>query len=150
MMFKEASLVCIMVSALMIYPPDIVRALTSTDYEQKIVQKINVIRAGHGLQRVRYSSCADEVAERWARRLREQRILVHRSMTFVMNKCSAEGAGEILGSGSIRPWRMVQLWMGSPTHRSVILDSKWNRVGVGAVRDSTGRWWVAINFLYQN
>ena len=124
-------------------------ALTPGEYENRIAARINAIRADHDLPKVKVNECANNCAKRWARLLAEHQHLYHQSMSIVMEKCNAEGAGEVLGTGKVTPRRMVSLWMNSPTHRRIILTKRFNRIGVGAVRDDLGLWWVVIDFTYQ-
>lgn len=54
--------------------------------------------------------------------------------------------GEVLAwHAGIDPEWVVDAWMASPTHRQVILMSRWDRVGIGSVL-SGGRWYVVVLF----
>jgi uncharacterized protein YkwD len=108
---------------------------------------VNKRRAAHDLRRLKVASCADDVAESWSRYLAANNEFFHQSMTDVLDRCDATYAGETLGRGSMRPRKLVRMWMESPGHRAVLLSSKARRIGIGATPDADGRWVVAANFI---
>lgn len=117
-------------------------AMTSDTYEQRVVRYINGVRWWD----VKPGSCADRHAEAWARRIKRTGRFVHRDMGVIIRRCDAMKAGEVMAKGSMRPSRVIQLWLDSPTHRGVILDGAYNRIGVGAVR-YRGGWIVVADLL---
>lgn len=130
---------------LLFAPPS--NAITTTEiYEQRIALQINEVRQAHDKARLRHGRCIDRVAERWVQAIATAGTLVHQEMTYIVDRCNAVYAGEILGKGSITPKRMTRLWMQSDKHRSVILNSQSRRIGVGAIRKE-GNWWVVVDFL---
>ena len=122
-------------------------SLSSDTYERRVQRQVNIRRANHGLRKLRFADCPDGTAERWSRYLAANDAFFHQSMTSVLDKCSAQYAGETLGRGSMTPHKLVRMWMESPAHRDILLSKKSRRLGVGASRDDFGRWVVAANFI---
>ena len=55
------------------------------------------------------------------------------------------GLGENIAHGYTTPDRVVQAWMNSPGHRAIILMEDLTQLGVGVVRDASGRlYWVQL------
>ena len=121
-------------------------AMAPEVYEARVQRIVNRRRDARGLRHLRISRCADRSAERWSRHLAARNAFYHQSMTAVLDRCNARYAGETLGRGSMRPRRLVRMWMRSPGHRAVLLSRKSRRIGVGATLDG-GRWVVAANFV---
>jgi uncharacterized protein YkwD len=116
-------------------------------YEKRVQRLVNRRRARHDLPRLRLARCADRTATRWSRHLAGSNEFYHQSMSAVLDRCDARYAGETLGRGSMRPRKLVRMWMHSPSHRAVLLSEKSRRIGVGATPDAYGRWVVAANFI---
>lgn len=116
-------------------------------YEQRVQRLINQRRAAHGLRGLTLIYCADRTAERWSRHLASTNTFYHQSMTNVINSCDARYAGETLGRGTMKPRKLVRMWMNSPGHRAILLTPKARRIGIGATTDAFGRWVVAANFV---
>ncbi len=116
-------------------------------YETRVQRLINKRRVHHDLRRVRFARCANRVAAEWSRHLAAFDLFEHRSMTVVLDRCNARYAGETLGRGTMRPRKLVRMWMQSPGHRAILLSPKPRRIGVGAATDSSGRLVVTANFI---
>lgn len=123
------------------------RALAPSTYEARVQRWVNKKRAHHNLRRVRLSRCPDGTAERWSRHLAATGRFYHQSMRKVLRRCNARYAGETLGRGSMRPKRLVRMWMNSPGHRKILLSRQARRIGIGAEKVGRGRWVVTANFV---
>lgn len=102
-----------------------------TRYERQVVDAINVQRTSRGLRPLRYTSCPDRYAERWAVRLRTSNTIYHQSMMTVLRGCDATRAAENIARARTSAKNLVGLWMRSPGHRANILDRRLTQVGVG-------------------
>ncbi|MFF1375923.1 CAP domain-containing protein [Streptomyces sp. NPDC058308] len=51
-------------------------------------------------------------------------------------------AGEVIASGARTPNAAVDLWVDSPSHRTVVLNCAYTHAGVGVVDGSGGPWWT--------
>lgn len=123
-------------------------ALTSTTYETNVIDRTNVKRVSKDRVPVRPSSCADRWAEGQARWMAEHGTLEHRSgrLQKIMADCDFSEASENLAYGYASGNAVVTAWMKSPGHRANLLRRSSRLVGVGAVKDDDGRWWVAQVF----
>jgi uncharacterized protein YkwD len=120
-------------------------AMRSSTYEEKVQQRINRVRAAHGLRPLRFQRCADDTAERWARKLARSGRLYHQDPGDILRRCAARYAGETLGMGSFGPSALVRAWMASPVHRPILLSKSARLIGVGT-HLSRGTWVTAANF----
>lgn len=119
-----------------------------TEYETRMVNRINHIRANKGKQKLQYfQSCADGMSERWSKHLKEINALVHRDQYYVLEECNFTWTGEVLVSGgSLTPWQAVKAWMHSPGHRAVIMKNRATRAGAGVRVNADGTVFAVLNF----
>lgn len=119
-----------------------------TEFENRVVDKINKNRAQAGLKKVRYfDGCIDGFSERWARHLVELGELVHRDQHTILDRCNLTWVGETLVRGTaLTPAKAVTAWMNSPEHRAVLMKPRANRAGVGFRIDGQGRVVGVLNF----
>lgn len=119
-----------------------------TEFENRVVVKINKHRAHAGLKKVRYfDSCIDGFSERWAEHLVEIGELVHRDQHRILDRCNLTWVGETLVRGTaLTPTEAVRAWMHSPEHRAVLMKPRANRAGVGFRIDGQGRVVGVLNF----
>lgn len=122
-------------------------ALTPQEWENRIQYQINKKRANAGLNDLIDGSCVDGFAERHVSYLENNDLLKHQSMENISNQCNALSAGENIARGFTEPIDVVNAWMTSSTHRAVILNGAYDRLGVGAQRDEDGTWYVVADFL---
>lgn len=116
-------------------------------YQDRVLVLTNLERTSRGLPALTLSSCADGFADRWAGSLLLAGVLSHQLLSPIMSTCSARAAGENVAYGNVTPEQLVAMWMNSAGHRANILNSTFNRIGVGAVSSSTGRWYGVQVFL---
>jgi uncharacterized protein YkwD len=123
-----------------------IRAMSSDTFEQQVQYYVNQERARRGMRKVTFHACTDYYAERWSQHLASTSRFYHQSLTPFFSKCGARYAGETLARGTVTPRRVVTMWLNSAPHRRVMLSTKPNRIGLGAVLDSRGNWIVTANF----
>ena len=109
--------------------------------ERGIVKLINSYRARHGRPRLRASRRLNRAADRHSREMVAHDFFAHSSRngtaatTRVRRSSDARTVGEniaFLGAGERRAARrVVDMWIGSPGHRAVLLNSSFHRIGVG-------------------
>ena len=115
--------------------------------ETGLLGKINALRAGRGLARLRVHERLGAAALEHSRQMARRGFFSHRSAngsTFgqrVQRYYGAGGyqywsAGEnlIWSSGPLDPSGVVESWLQSPGHRKVLLDATWRELGIGAVQ----------------
>lgn len=117
-------------------------------YEDRIVYWTNVKRKRHGLRPLRKRTCTDRYAERWSRHLAGGGWFYHQDVTRLLNCRRVNTSGENLARGSMRPRRVVNMWMRSPGHRANILNRRFTHIGVGSVYSlvDSGRLYTAQTF----
>ena len=128
------------------YSSDPMRDLS--EYEKRILIKINKIRANRGLRKVKYfQSCVDGYSERWVKHLTEIKDLRHRDQMTIIRDCNFTWAGETLARGTgMTPGATVRAWMNSRSHRDVIMKRRADRAGVGVAKGSDGKHYAVLNF----
>ena len=109
-------------------------------FEDRLMVEINKVRQSGGLRRIRHDGCVDRLAEGWSRRIVRTGVLEHRNQGQVLRACNTVWAGENLVRGAgLSPRAMVQAWLDSPGHRTILLHRKAKNAGVAVSRDRTGR-----------
>ena len=131
----------LLLALVLVMVPISASAITSDTFERRTVRMIN----NHREPNVRYGPCLDLLAERWARRLKREGKIYHRNQYYVLRRCGLRYAGEVIARGTDTPWQTVRAWLNSPSHRTVLKDPVYRRIGVGAVKVSGG-WLVVANF----
>jgi uncharacterized protein YkwD len=121
---------------------------TAASPEAVMFNKINKIRRAHGLARMRPSLSLFYSARRYARRMIRSDYFGHQARIPLTRRFRRAGETLAWHSGwRLSPRRTVWQWMGSPSHRAVLLSSSYNRLGVGRARGNyAGRpatMWVA-------
>lgn len=116
------------------------RARSVTTVERQLVERLNDVRAGHGLGRLRIAPSLVAAARSHSRDMLVRDYFSHPSLggsSFadrVRRFHPAPLVGENLawGTGSLgAPAAVVRAWMNSPAHRAIILDGAFRVVGVG-------------------
>lgn len=104
-------------------------------------------RADHDRVKLRKNACLQRFAVRWARHMAKTQRLEHQSLGPIMRRCKLNTAGENIAYG-YRTGRGVvnRGWMHSAGHRRNILRPQYRLMGIGAARDSHGRWWASQVF----
>ena len=123
-----------------------VGSTASTAYVNRIVVLVNARRAAAGLRPLAVSPCATRFAAPWTTHMAATGALVHQSLAPIL-RCPAQSAGENIAYGNVTADQMMSMWMNSPGHRANILNPRFTRIGVGAVRTTSGRWWATQDFV---
>jgi uncharacterized protein YkwD len=108
---------------------------SATPAEVKMFKKINNARKAHGVPKLRGSWSLLGSATRYANRMMSWDYFGHQARIPVASGWRA--AGETLAwhrGWRLRPRRIVRMWLRSPTHRAVLLSSRYRKIGVGKSR----------------
>jgi uncharacterized protein YkwD len=133
-------------SAVAAVPAAPVGSVASKAYAARIIVLVNARRVAAHLRPLTVSTCATRYAAPWAAHMAATNTLVHQSLMPLL-RCPARGAGENIAYGNVTADQMMAMWMNSPGHRANILNPRFTRIGVGAVRTSSGRWWATQDFV---
>ena len=128
--------------------PDADPAKNLEEFENRILLKINKLRARKGLRQVRvFESCVDGYAEGWAKRIKQTGDFVHRDQSQILNGCDVMWAGETLVRGEgLTPRVAVRAWMNSTPHRKVLMKKRAQWAGIGVRVDAQDRVVAVLNF----
>ncbi len=120
--------------------------LQRTVYQDRLHTWANRVRHAHGVRVIAVRPCHEGYAQRWTGYLARNNEFFHQDLGRYMDRCKLTKAGEILALGSVTPYRMIQMWMGSPEHRRILLDPSFGLSGIAARRDANGNWIGCIDF----
>lgn len=139
-MFIKCLLVLIMALPLMMVSQS-AQAMSNDTFEKRTQVLINKHRSPD----VSRGACLDRYAERWARRLKRSGEFENRKPSTVKKGCDLKFSGEILARGYASPRKTVRAWLRSPSHRAILENFHYRKIGIGAVR-VYGGWIVVVNF----
>ena len=116
--------------------------------ELKMVSKINNIRHAYGLPKLRPAFSLFVSAKLYSQRMMRSDYFGHESRIPVASRWRAAGETLAWHSGwRLSPRGTVGQWMGSPSHRAILLSRRFTRIGVGRTRGNYGStratMWVA-------
>lgn len=113
----------------------------------RIMAKINSIRAHQGVRRLDCVAPIDNIAQGHSVRMARTRTMYHTPNLYskLRARVRVRTWGENVGYAP-RWWRVVTLWMRSPSHRHNILNGRFNRCGVGVAK-AGGRFWVTMIYV---
>jgi uncharacterized protein YkwD len=104
------------------------------EYAEQIVRETNDVRQAKGLPVLGSSKCAQNAALQRASHLIGNADLKHAPLAGVIAHCKpATTAAENLSRAAASPKAVVDAWMGSPGHRSNLLDPALTEIGVGCI-----------------
>ena len=109
----------------------------------------NVVRAEHGLSRMRWNDTLGGVAAEHARDMVARHYFAHvspggqdhmdrlaRSSYRPRYGCWSAGENLLESPGPSTPWQLLQAWMKSPPHRANVLRPGWQDFALGLVAQS--------------
>lgn len=119
--------------------------LGTTSNELKVLNMVNSSRAAQGVSGLSLSDRLSRMARRHSRRMaRDRQIFHHSCLSCSFPSGSWTLLGENVGTApSLR--RVHRMMMRSSSHRSILLNGGFDRVGIGVVRKG-GRFWVTEIF----
>lgn len=112
--------------------------------ERNVVQRINAVRAAHGLHPLTLRPSVSRIADRHSLRQSNSGVLTHQFAggPSVEQRLRSAGrrSGEVVyfAGGGVRSATIVRAWMDSTGHRAVLLSRSFSRVGVAIRSGSRG------------
>mgnify|MGYP000964448167 CR=1 FL=1 len=122
-------------------------------YADTVLNKVNELRSGLGLQPVTRYQELDAVAQDWSEQQAAANNMSHRP-----DFTSAYPSGWTTGSENVA-WRtaggdtgaqIFNQWLNSPGHYKNMTDPNVNSIGIGFAQTSNGRWYATQNFAAYN
>jgi uncharacterized protein YkwD len=126
-------------------------ALALTHQERSLVALINDVRHQSGVRSLAYDSTLDRAASAHTLDMLHRHYFAHGDFVHRLLSFGVVGhrVGENLawGHGAYSdPRLIVRAWLASPEHRLVLLDRRYQRVGVGAATGPFAGWAEATVF----
>jgi uncharacterized protein YkwD len=126
-------------------PADAATPRTLGPFGRALLRELNHARARYGLPAVRDDARMDRGARAYARVMAASGYVAHGQWTgrVAAASRSARSIGEVLGwlapgdPAGEAAW-LVRAWLGSPTHRPIVLGASFRRVGIGRTTGSIG------------
>lgn len=119
-----------------------------------VIQRLNDARIANGLPGLPEDPHLSTVSAGWSAQMAGSGGLSHNPRSAAQYGLPLDASGEIVGyirdeqlSQEQHAALVVDLWMDSPTHRPVILQSTFTDVGVGVAWDSRGGMYATANFV---
>lgn len=141
-MGKRLQAILFIALAPIVLAPSVAGAESLADESFRLV---NQERTSRGLAALRWSSAAADVARRHSNEMSSQGDL-HHNENLANEIDGWSSIGENVGTGDT-VGDVHDMFMGSATHRSNILDRTFTHVGIGVTTDGDGRVWVTQDFF---
>ena len=122
------------------------RATARPLLERSVMAKVNGVRRQHGLLPLRFSAGLAGAARHHSREMAEAGYFRHNAADgeafsrriarfYPIGNYQYWYVGEnmLWSSGELDATAALELWLGSPGHRAIMLSARWREVGVGAV-----------------
>ncbi len=124
--------------------------------ERAVIDRVNAIRADHGLGALSIDARLARAADRHSRRMARARTLTHRVAgegelgSRLRWAVGDADVGEVIfwGKGAVRSAEIVRAWMRSPGHRDLLLSAKFVTAGVG-IRSGSGGAYATVDLASQ-
>lgn len=120
--------------------------------ENEVIRLVNAERAKYGLPALKANWQLSRVARYKSQDMVDKGYFSHTSPTYgspfkMMESFGIRfsAAGENIAMGLKSPSEVMKAWMNSPGHRSNILNSTYNEIGVGLAKDARGKlYWTQM------
>jgi uncharacterized protein YkwD len=119
---------------------------SAAKFEANVMKWTNRARKHHGRHPLKHGKCVSGFADPWARHMAKIQQLVHQNLGPILKRCKASQVAENIAYGYPTARATVRAWMHSKGHRANILNRGLTNLGVGAVKDKNGTWWVVQDF----
>ena len=122
-------------------------------YADTVLNKVNELRSGLGLQPVTRYQELDAVAQDWSEQQAAANNMSHRpDFTSVYPKGWTTGSENVAWrtSGGDTGALIFEQWRNSPGHYKNMTDPNVNSIGIGFAQTSDGRWYATQNFAAYN
>ena len=115
-------------------------------YESDVITASNQERTSRGIGALASQACVDKYAESQSQKMASESRMYHQDLRPILEDCDLQAVGENVAYGYSDGRAVTAGWMASPGHRENLLNPRYRLIGVGASRNSQGRWYVAQVF----
>lgn len=120
--------------------------------ENEVIRLVNVERSKKGLPALKANWQLSRCARYKSQDMIDKKYFAHQSPTYgspykMMESFGLKfsAAGENIAWGQKTPQEVMNTWMNSPGHRSNILGTSYDEIGVGVAKDAQGRiYWTQM------
>ncbi|MDP9886794.1 CAP domain-containing protein [Pseudarthrobacter enclensis] len=115
-----------------------------------VFTKINEYRVANGLNTVKYHPTVAGLAQDWSDNIATREVIEHRASFWTDPRAlSPSSAGEVIAIRTDRDAaQLVEWWKGSPGHNAMLLDPRFNVMGIGiSYTNSTYQIWGVVDFF---
>jgi uncharacterized protein YkwD len=120
-------------------PPSAMGSTPNQRAERKMTKAINEVRAHYGLPAFRRSASLTSSAERYSNWLMGHDVFAHQSSIWASSRFKLLGEALEWHSGrSFKVRETLNRWLGSPSHRAIVLSPTMRRQGAGVTRGRFG------------
>ena len=122
-------------------------------YADTVLNKVNELRSGLGLQPVTRYQELDAVAQDWSEQQAAANNMSHRpDFTSVYPKGWTTGSENVAWrtAGGDTGAQIFNQWLNSPGHYKNMTDPNVNSIGIGFAQTSDGKWYATQNFAAYN
>ena len=116
-----------------------------------VFTKINEYRASKGLAPVKYHPTVASLAQEWSDNIASREVIEHRASFWTDPRAlnPNNGAGEVIAIRTDRDAaQLVEWWKGSPGHNAMLLDPRFNVMGIGiSYTNSLYSIWGVVDFF---
>jgi uncharacterized YkwD family protein len=124
-----------------------------SEFQNEVVRLVNVERAKNSLPALTADSLLMKTATVKSQDMANNNYFDHTSPTYgspfdLMKKFGVtyRAAGENIAMGQTTPVQVMNGWMNSSGHRANILNSAYTKIGVGVVKNASGRYYWTQHF----
>jgi uncharacterized YkwD family protein len=124
-----------------------------SEFQNEVVRLVNVERAKNSLPALTADSLLMKTATVKSQDMANNNYFDHTSPTYgspfdLMKKFGVtyRAAGENIAMGQTTPAQVMNGWMNSSGHRANILNSAYTKIGVGVVKNASGRYYWTQHF----
>ena len=113
-----------------------------TDVKTSLYEELNALRSNKGLNGVTYNMSLEQSAQNWVYQLSQDNV------THDLKRSTGQFKGEVIlmYEGELRSERLLSEFMNSPSHKQIILNSDYHKVGIG-IKRTEGANYVVIRFI---
>lgn len=122
-------------------------APSSSNYERRVVELVNIERQKNGLSPLTLDSAISNVARIKSKDMSDNNYFAHHSPTYgsagdMLTQFGIKYSawGENIAAGQRTPEDVVNGWMNSEGHKANILSSDFSKIGVGYVNNGRPHW----------
>lgn len=116
--------------------------------QDQLIASVNLERQKVGLPVLLKDGIITILAQSWAESMAKNDMMGHGDFNGRIKHAvdNFDAAGENVAAGQPTIAQVMKAWMNSPPHKANILNTQFNRIGVGIAKSSTGMIYWCLDF----